>query len=160
MPWIFSEYSLSFMLMIRSSSDLSGRSEQCHVLGGFVALFPLRGTMDAEGRIRDGLKARLGDFPAALLASVIGAVFNPLDCCFNLVENAFVAFEQTDREFLIGIVPPKLLHVGRYAGSLAVVLQGIIFHLGHVTQKACPQSQEPFPMKRQVSVRHFVVPYV
>ena len=52
---------------------------------------------------------------AALLASAIAAVFDPLDCCFNLVEDVFVASEQGKREFLIGIVAPKLFHVGRYA---------------------------------------------
>jgi hypothetical protein len=94
----------------------------------------------------------------ALLAPAKAAVLDPLKCCFNLIDDLFVASEQTEREFLIGIVTPKLFHVGRYAGGLAVVLQGIIFHLSHVTQKACPQSQEFFPMKRQVSVRHFVEP--
>jgi hypothetical protein len=39
-----------------------------------------------------------------------------------------------------------------------VVLQGIIFYVSHVTQKACPQSQESVPMKRQFSVRNFVEP--
>jgi len=81
-----------------------------------------------------------------------------LDCCFNLVEDVFVASEQGKREFLVGIVAPKLFRVGRYADGLGMVLQGIVFHVSHVTQKACPQSQEFVPMKRQFRVRHFVEP--
>jgi hypothetical protein len=75
------------------------------------------------------VQAGLGNLFAAPLTPAIAAVFDSVDCCFNLVEDAIVTSEQSEREFLIGIVTPKLFHVGRYAGGLAVVLQGIVFHL-------------------------------
>jgi hypothetical protein len=49
--------------------------------------------------------------------------------------------------------------VVRHAGGLVVVLvQGVIFHLGHVTPESCSQSEKSFPMKREVRFRHFVKP--
>ena len=47
---------------------------------------------------------------------------DPSDCCFNLVENVLVTSEQGEREFLIGIVAPKLFLVGRNADGLGMVL--------------------------------------
>jgi hypothetical protein len=120
----------------------------------FVTFFPLRCTSLAFCGIRDGVQAGLGDLFTALLASSIAAVFDPLECCINLVENVFVASEQSKREFLISIITPNLFAVGRYADGLGVVLQGIIFHLSHVSQQTCPQSQESFKMTLQVSVHH------
>jgi hypothetical protein len=49
--------------------------------------------------------------------------------------------QQTQREFLIKVSSPKFCHVGGHTGGVAVVLvQGVIFHLGHVALKSCPQS--------------------
>ena len=127
-------------------------------LDGFVAFFPLRSTSHAICGIRDGIQAGLGYLFTARLAPAIAAVFDPLDCRFNLIEGVSVVFEQTKREFLIGVVTPKLCHIGRYAGGLAVVVQGIIFHLGAFALKSCPQSHKPFSMQREVGVRHFVGP--
>ena len=129
-------------------------------LAGFVAFFLFESTSFALGGLRDGGQAGLGNLFTAPLASAVASIFDPCDRRFDLGEGVFLASEQTNREFLIGIVTPKFLHVGRYAGGLAVVLQGIILHLSHVTQKDCPQSQKSFPIKRQVRVRHLVVPYV
>jgi hypothetical protein len=123
-----------------------------------VAFFLLRSTSLALCGIRDGVQAGLWDLFTARLALAETAVFDPLDCRFNLIELVFVVSQLTRREFPVGIVARKLLHVGRYAGGSAVGLQGIIFHLSHVTSNACPQSQEFLPMRRQVGVRHFVVP--
>jgi hypothetical protein len=112
--------------------------------------------LNALCSIRNGLEAGLGDFPAALLALAITSIFDPFDGRFNLIEGVLLIPQHTNREFLIGIVTPNLLSVGWYAGGPAVGLQGIVFYLRHVTEKACPQGQESFPMKHQVSVRHFV----
>ena len=138
------------------------RSRACLQTVGLrpVVFFLLRSTSLALCCIRDGIQAGLGDLFTALLAPAIAAVFDPLDCRFNLVEDVFVASEQINCEFLIGIVTPKLFPVGRNAGGLAVVVQGIIFHLGHIAQKSCSQSEESCPIGRYVGVRHFVGPYV
>jgi len=98
------------------------------------------------------------DLFTALLAPTIATVCDPPDCRINLVEDASFATEQTEREFLIGTFAPKLSRVGRYAGGPGVILQSIIFHLGHDTEELCPQSEESRPMKSQVGVRHFVEP--
>ena len=87
-----------------------------------LSFFLLRSTLYAICGIRDGVQAGLGDRSIALLAPAIAAVVDPLDCCFNLVEDAFVASEQSKREFLIGLVIGKFFHVGRYADGLAVIL--------------------------------------
>jgi hypothetical protein len=58
-----------------------------------VVFFLLRGTTDAQGRIRDGLKAGLGDPSTALLALTVAAVFDPLDCRFNLVEGVVLSLQ-------------------------------------------------------------------
>ena len=36
--------------------------------------------------------------------------------------------------------------VGMLVVLLMVLVQGVIFHLGHVAQKFCPQGQKSFPM--------------
>jgi hypothetical protein len=56
-----------------------------------VVFFLLRGTSDALCRIRYGFKAGLGDLHSARLALAIAAVFDPLECCFNLVEGVLFA---------------------------------------------------------------------
>jgi hypothetical protein len=114
-----------------------------------------RSTLDALRRIRYGLEAGLRDIPSAGLASAITSIVDPCNRRFNFVEGVPLAAQETQSEFLFGIVAPNLCHVGRYADGLAVVLQGIIFHLGHVAQNSRPHSQESFPMKRQVGSRHF-----
>jgi len=98
------------------------------------------------------------DLFTALLAPTIATVCDPPDRRINLVEDAFFATEQPEREFLIGTFAPKLSRVGWYAGGPGVVLQGIIFHLGHDTEELCPQGQESRPMKGQVGVGHVVEP--
>ena len=57
--------------------------------------------------MRDGLKARLGDPSTALFALTVAAVFDPLDCRFNLVEGVVLAPQQTQREFPIKVVTAK-----------------------------------------------------
>jgi hypothetical protein len=55
-----------------------------------VAFLLLRSTSLALCGIRDGVQAGLGDLFTALLAPTIATVFDPLDCCFNLIEGVFV----------------------------------------------------------------------
>ena len=122
-------------------------------------IFALRGASHALRGIRYGVQAGLGNLFAALLAPAIAAVFNPSDCRVNLVEDAFVASEQGKCELLIGIVAAKLFPVGRYADRLGMVLQGIVFHVSYVTQKACPQDHEFFIIELQLGIHHQVDPH-
>ena len=78
-----------------------------------MAFFLLRGTSDAQCRIRNGFQAGLGDLHAAYLALAIAAILDPLECRFNLVEGVFFAPQQTQREFLIELpLPSSAMSVG------------------------------------------------
>ena len=90
-----------------------------------LPFFPvlLRSTSLALCGIRDGVQAGLGDLFTTLVAPAVAAVIDPLDRCFNLIESVFVASEQSNRQFLIGIVTPKLFHVSRNAFLLSLLMR-------------------------------------
>jgi hypothetical protein len=73
---------------------------------GFVALFLLCRASHALCGIRNGVQAGFGDIHAALLASAIVAVFDPLDCGINLIKGLFITSEKIKGEFLFGVVAP------------------------------------------------------
>lgn len=126
-----------------------------------TVLFPLCGTTNALRRIRDGLETGLGDLHAAHLALAIAAIVDPLDGRRNLVERVLPTPEQTQREFLIGVPSSKLCHVIGHACRVAAVLvQRVIFHLGHVALESCPQGEESFAMRLDFRFRHSVGPQV
>ena len=53
---------------------------------------------------------------------------------------------------------PILPRQANTGGFVMVLVQGVIFHLGHVALKPRSQSKKCFQMQRQFHVRHFVEP--
>ena len=59
-----------------------------------MAFFPLRCALNALCGIRDGVQAGLGDLSIAFLAPAIGAVVDPPDGRFNLIEGVLLTPQQ------------------------------------------------------------------